>query len=216
MHNMLFRCVFSFILVISLITNKHCFFLTSNLTQFWSIDYPLSMGSNGIGMVEQDLENLLSLESSPSQVRNQYDLRECQRIDNHIEIMILLTSNKRQGYWLYCSQPNIPSKNMFDGTLQKSASTNTGLSISTSTSLSTSKSISLSASTNNGLSSINGSLSYSFSIPKFSSHQFLGKRKANYFNGQINVYLACNLTEKDFRIIDVSECTLQIETEIFK
>ena len=155
------------------------------------------MGSNGIGMMEQDLESPLQLESSPSQARNQYDLRGCQRIDNQIEIMDLLMNNKRQGYWLYCSQSNIPSKNTFDGTLQKSASTSNGFSASTPT----------------GLGSINGSLSYSFSIPKFPGHQFLGKE--NYFNGQIHVYLACNLTEKDFKIIDVSEYTLQIEIEIF-
>ena len=177
---MFLRCALLLVLVVSFITNKHCFLLRSNLRQFWPINYPKSVGSNGIDMMRQDLESLLSLGSSPFQTRNKYNLRGCQRIDNLAKLMNLLMNNERQGYWLYCSQPDIPFKNMFDATLQKSASTSTDIS------------------------SINHSLSCPFSITKFPDDQFLGKGKFNYLNGQTHVYLACNLTERDFTIIDVS------------
>ena len=176
---MFLRCALLLVLVVSFITNKHCFLLRSNLRQFWPINHPKSVGSNGIDMMRQDLESLLSLGSSPFQTRNGDDLRGCQRINNQIEMMNLLMNNERQGYWLYCSQPDIPFKNMFDATLQKSASTS-------------------------DISSINGSLSYPFSIKKFSGYQFLGNGKFNYLNGRTHVYLVCNLTAEGLRIIDVS------------
>ena len=176
---MFLRCALLLVFVVSFITHKNCFLLRSNLRQFWPINYPKSVGSNGIDMMRQDLESLLSLGSSPFQTRNKYNLRGCQRIDNLAKLMNLLMNNERQGYWLYCSQPDIPFKNMFDATLQKSASTS-------------------------AISSINGSLSYPFSIKKFSGYQFLGNGKFNYLNGRTHVYLVCNLTERDFTIIDVS------------
>lgn len=177
------RLTLVLISVIFFITNNSCFLFTSYSTGSkpnWPMNYPTNYPmnipmSNDINTMKQRLETLFGVSSNPFQTTRRYDLRGCQRIDNPIEIMNQMMSYNRQGYWTYCTQPDIHMHWVPYQTQMGSSSITSGISMP-------------------------GSGPFSSSY----GPQFLGKGRFDYLNGRRDVQLTCNLMVQGLRVIDVS------------